>query len=109
MQRLILAEACFFAQFGWTLLILCRCSAAPNSLDAPLKSLILYALALILHALYPFYKTQNCAHPPTPFLRWFDSSVCVSIACPFDHSNLIRKSIAFNILFEIAHSPHDSR
>ena len=53
MQRLILAEACFFAQFGWTLLILCRCSAAPNSLDAPLKSLILYALALILHALYP--------------------------------------------------------
>ena len=53
MQRLILAEACFFAQFGWTLLILCRCSAAPNSLDSPLKSLILYALALILHALYP--------------------------------------------------------
>ena len=53
MQRLILAEACFFAQFGWTLLILCRCSAAPNSVDSPLKSLILYALALILHALYP--------------------------------------------------------
>ena len=53
MQRLILAEACFFAQFGWTLLVLCCCSAAPNSLDSPLKSLILYALALILHALYP--------------------------------------------------------
>ena len=82
MQRLILAEACFFAQFGWTLLILCRCSAAPNSLDSPLKSLILYALALILHALYPVAPSLKVlpeslggsltAHRLTPMLAWLD-------------------------------------
>ena len=73
MQRLILAEACFFAQFGWTLLILCRCSAAPNSVDSPLKSLILYALALILHALYPFDVVCTSLEEPLQTVR-IDSS-----------------------------------